>query len=178
MNDCTYDYWWVKTTASFWATFKLLYFNDCNCFPAVLNKNCCFQTERWAVIQSQGFTAIHNLLGLLFKMPAESHDWFTTFTQLGTRVCSIHHSAILCSSITSHCIFFSSKSIPQYECSYCNIFGKSGTTQLTHAPSAEYFSVLPCIYLLWLLKSRSFFGHMSLHLRSHPYKLPDNEAKF
>lgn len=87
----------MRTISSFWASFTLLYFNDYNCFPAVSNKNCCFQTECWAVTQSQGFTAIHILLGLLFKMPEESQDWFTTFTKWGTRVWCINHSgAFLC----------------------------------------------------------------------------------
>lgn len=173
-----YDWRLVKTISSFWASFTLLYFNYYNCFPAVPNKNCCFQTECWAVIQSQGFTAIHNLLAMLFKMPAESHDWFTIFTQWGTRGCCIYHSDTSLHFphyFSPHFLLF--KSIPPYEFSYRNISGKNGTTELIYTPPARYlsdFSVLTCIYLLPLLKTTLFFRHFQLQ----PYKLPVNGAKF
>lgn len=136
-----YDWRLVKTISSFWASFKLLYFNDDNCFPAVPNKNCCLGTECWAVIQPQGFTAIHTVLGLLFKMPAESHAWFTPSAKWGSRGCCINYSGTsLCFPQHFSPCFLLFKPISPSEFSHRNISGKNGTTELTNTSPARCLS--------------------------------------
>lgn len=139
-----YDWRLVKTISSFWASFKLLYFNDDNCFPAVPNKNCCLGTECRAVIQPQGFTAVHILLRL-FKMPAETHVWFTPSPKGGSRGCCINYSG---TSLGFPQHFFCSNQFlhPSFHTETWNISGKNGTTELMNSSPARClsdFSLLP-----------------------------------
>lgn len=152
----TEDKW---TTSSFSTSFKLLYFNAYNCFPAVLNKNCCFWTECWAVIQSRGLIAIHNLLGLLLKKSAEcciytAGNQSSLFTSL-YKVSCLPPSLLTASSPLQ-------KSIPPHQFSDGNISGKNGTTELTNIICEVQWT-----YLLLLLKTRLFYGHVRLHFYLH-----------
>lgn len=159
-----YDWRLVKTISSFWASFKLLYFNDDNCFPAIPNKSCCLGTECGAVIQPQGFTAIHILLMLLFQMPAESHAWFTHL-QSGDPGLAVWITQVLpCASPSiSHHVFFSSNQFIHpslhIETSLVKMTLQSSLTP--HLQGASVISM--CFCLPPLLKTTFLFGHMSLH---------------